>query len=680
MEALKVNSSYNSNGGRKMIQFTHQEIEKFREKAKQDPRIIDWLLEQTKLVRNNELKIPDAGIANWGLYYYCSECSVELTFDFDKPTQHECPLCKKVHTGEPFDGAWWRSIHELNYTAAYYLGLLYVGTAESKYAEDSKNILLEYAKRYPGYEVHGDIPYNGPGKANAQTLCEAIFIRNFAYAYDLISDTLTQKEKEFICQDLLLCGAKFLSEHRQNQLHNHEVIINAAIGVVGLIDDNKELLDFAIYDDYGLIYQLEHGMLADGIWFECSLCYHFFALQNFYGFERFAVHTEHSQIMHPNYRKMVKAALKFLQPNYKFPMMNDTMDYHTELNEYNLYEFSYKIFREEIILRVMHKVYENEERNNIESFFYGVDTLPDASPIELNDYHDAKGSGTTIVRGEENQFLLFRHGKYGGEHDHYDRLSVSYMYKNQNIIPDLGTTGYGAFYHYEYFKNTGTHNTVMLNEENQAPCDGKVSVFEKTKDYTFVDAKAEWDSNYTMPDSFTICQWSEEAYQDVTMRRRILKTENYWIDIFNVESPKEKTVDWIMHFNGKQINRSTQETPIENFSNKKPFKYLKNVSSVEAVGLTKTSYKLENITTNVYSYVNGSQMIYAQGPGKPTNLYIPYMIQRAQAKEKMFINVITSHVNDDIIIKDVKIQIIKDEIVIKVKSDNKPQEHRFSVK
>lgn len=663
-----------------IIQFTDQEIVKFREKVKKDSRIIDWLLGQTHLVSSNQLKIPDTGIANWGLYYYCSECSVELTFDYDKPVEHVCPLCEKVHTGEPFDSAWWRYINELNYTTAYYLGLLYVCTDDLKYADKAKEILMEYAKRYPSYEVHGDIPYNGPGKANAQTLCEAIFIRNFAYTYDLISDTLSEEEKQFIRKDLLLCGANFLTQHRQSQLHNHEVIINAAIGVVGLIEDNQALLDFAIYNDYGLIYQLEHGMLADGIWFECSLCYHFYALQNFYGFERFAVHTKHSQIMHPNYRKMVTAALNFLQPNDKFPMINDSIEYHTELNEYNLYEFSYKMFGDEEILKIMHKVYEQEERNNIESFFYGVDQLPAAGPIEFEDYHDEAGSGTTIIRGEENQYLLFRHGKFGGEHDHYDRLSVSYMYKNKKVIADLGTTGYGAFYHYEYFKNTGTHNTVMINEENQAPSDGFVSFYEKTKDYTFVDAKVEWDPNYKMPDSFTIRQWSEEAYKGVKMNRRILKAEHYWIDIFNVDSQEDKNMDWIMHFGGRRMGENPHEIPLDKLSDKKPFKYLKNASSFDYTGMVKTSYQLDEIRTDVYSYMDGCKMIYACGPGKPTNTDIPYMIQRAYGTEQVFVNVIASYDESGIMVNDVEISIIGDEIIVNVASNRGIKEHTFSVK
>ena len=657
-----------------MIQFTQQEIERFRERLKTNADILTWLQEQVKIVVESPLKIPDKGIANWSLYYYCSDCSVELTYNFNKPHEHICPICHKVHTGEPFDGAWWRYTHELNYNAAYYLGLLFICTGDITYAQKSKEILMTYAKYYPSYEVHGDIPYNGPGKANAQTLCEAIFIRMLAYAYDLISDTLTVQEQNTIKKDLLQSGADFLCLHRTNQLHNHEVIINAAIGVVGLITEDQNLLNFAIYQDYGLLYQLEKGMLSDGIWFECSLCYHFYALQNFYGFERFAVHTPHSHIKHPNYEKMLHAVLRFLKADFTFPMLNDTIEYHTKLNAYNLYEFSYKMFGGEDLLAVMHKVYESEPRNNIESFFYGVDELPLSTQIVLDDYHDENGSGVTVIRGNHDQYLLFRHGPYAGEHDHYDRLSLSYFHSGENVAADFGTTGYGAFYHYEYFKNTGTHNTVVIDEENQAPSAGCVTAFEKTTDHTFVDAQVQWQKDYKMPDSFTICQWNTEAYDNVFMRRRIYKTEDYLIDIFGVEQVKNKTIDWVMHFGGVRKQTAMPLESIEKLSTKKPFKYLHDAKRFSGKNqCVKTTYVGKNIATDIYTLLINSSLIYAKGPGNPTSTEEEFMLQRSKGENALFINVICCHSfeSKDIQQVDISAQNNKIKICVEKKSGNK---------
>ena len=48
-------------------------------------------------------------------------------------------------------------------------------------------------------------------------------------------------------------------------------------------------------------------------------------------------------------------------------------------------------------------------------------------------------------------------------------LDISYEAFGKRITPDLGTTGYGALMHYDYYKNTGSHNTVNIEGNNQAP-------------------------------------------------------------------------------------------------------------------------------------------------------------------------------------------------------------------
>ena len=92
---------------------------------------------------------------------------------------------------------------------------------------------MAYAKYYPDYEIHGNIPYNGPGRSGAQTLDEANFQRSFAMAYDILSECMSEEEKIYIRDRMFLPGAQFLLEHRHKQLHNHEVIINSAIAVIG---------------------------------------------------------------------------------------------------------------------------------------------------------------------------------------------------------------------------------------------------------------------------------------------------------------------------------------------------------------------------------------------------------------------------------------------------------------
>lgn len=101
-------------------------------------------------------------------------------------------------------------------------------------------------------------------------------------AYDILSECMSEEEKIYIRDRMFLPGAQFLLEHRHKQLHNHEVIINSAIAVIGILFDRSELVEAALYEDYGIVYQLEHGMQPNTMWFEGSFGYHFYALTSFF--------------------------------------------------------------------------------------------------------------------------------------------------------------------------------------------------------------------------------------------------------------------------------------------------------------------------------------------------------------------------------------------------------------
>ena len=82
--------------------------------------------------------------------------------------------------------------------------------------------------------------------------------------------------------------------------------------------------------------------------------------------------------------------------------------------------------------------------------------------------------------------------------------------------------------HYDYYKNTGSHNTVTIGEENQAPVNAILKRYEELDGVIYVEAEADWTAPYTMPDSFTIVQWKEENYRSVKMTRKIAWTDDYF--------------------------------------------------------------------------------------------------------------------------------------------------------
>lgn len=635
-----------------MIQFTGEEVERLRRKASASrwSGALEKLKESAEDFGKHPLRVPETGVGNWTLYYYCPDCSVQLVFNPDSRTEHRCPVCKKVFQGEPYEGAWWGFMHMENYNGAFRLGLLYLLTGEAAYGRKAVEILNEYARYYEGYEIHGDIPYNGPGKACAQTLDEAVLLRTFAMTCDLVGNLMEEQERHAVENHLLIPGAEFLLANRHRQLHNHEVIINSAVAVIGLLLGRDEFVRQAVYEPYGLLDQLEKGMLPEGMWFEGSFGYHFYALTSFFAYEKFAIHTPHSHIDHPNYRKMMDVLLPYLQPDDQIPMMNDTTYGHNSSSLY-LYEFAYRELKSVRMLQILKRLYSGQDRDNLEALLYGAEEEEFCQPIpveaEPSDYHTAVGhSGHTVLRGENGRFLLFKHDTYGGEHDHYDRLGISYQAYGKQIAADFGTTGYGAVMHYGYYKNTGSHNTVVIGEENQSPAACRLTRFETVDEITYVEAVCDWTAPYEMPDSFTIVQWKEENYRNVTMTRKLAWAKEWFAELFFVQGADVAcTTDWVMHIGGsRQKQASDEPTGIENgFSDKKPYCYLKEVVRTKETGQTVQHYTDGDVHTDLYSYVPEGEVYAAKGPDNPSYLETNYRIERRRAGDSIYLHVLETY-------------------------------------
>lgn len=538
-----------------MLQFSPQEMAQIRTRVTDS--IIQKLIKDNSEILNSETLVPEDARATWNLYYFCPKHGVRLSWDRNKPTEHACPVDGEIFSGEPYNGAWWRWLNTLNSKACYELGLLWQLTSEVQYFEKVKDILLQYSAYYPDYEVHGGIPYNGPGKANAQTLCEANCHLDFARGYDFIREQLSDSEKSIIEERLLREGAEFLIDHRTDQLHNHEMKINATIGVIGLLLNDSRYLDFALNTDYGLHYQLNRGCLGEGMWFEGSIHYHYYALQALLAYEKIAWRTEYTVSQNPNLIKMLKFPLNLMMISNGFPRLNDCIAGQELLTHVQIFEFANKAFPDEGFDKALNSIYHNVRcdnsvsRDNLEALLYGNDRLATKETLVCKSIHAPEAGYTLGYDSRYDNAFLLKHSPYGGEHDHYDRLGLIVVRKGKEILPDLGTTGYGAHLHKHYYKNSSTHNTLVVNQSNQPPINPIVHTYLETNEYRFVDTEVDWGGEPATVDSHTIVEWDQQVYADVKFRRCILWLGDAVIEFNKVLNPHSQRIDLTYHVRGQ---------------------------------------------------------------------------------------------------------------------------------
>ncbi len=620
------------------------DVKRLRHRINHDKRYIEWLERETADVRR-KLYIQETGLATWVLYFICPKCAVTLKYDYNDSENYVCPLCGEVQRGEPFRGAWWDFTLNKICTSAEYLAILYVATEREEYLKTVREILLGYADNYHNYEVHGGIPYNNPGRMASQTLSDSNPLYALAIAYDFVADKLTEEERKHITDDLFRPAADHLMENLTPQIHNHEVMIASAIAAIGFAIGDESLVEHAVNDKYGLKYQIDNAYLEDGLWFECSTGYHNYSMSGFLRYEKLARYSKYSLFADEHYREKLYRGLLFAinlcDSDGRGVKLNDGTG-QPVLGWYDIYEYAYSYFGTDEILWFLNRCYSGE-RLSVDALLWGVDEVPVAKPIVLKNYFSERGSGIAFIKEGEHT-LLMKSTPFGGEHDHYDRLGISYAPFGKQVSVDFGTAaGYGTPLHYGYFKNTATHNTVVIDGENMAPCDTRVNKYiQYAIDDIYLDAETMPPEEYKMLDSFTIKQWSDEAYGGVRMRRVIAWKGDYFIDIFAVKSPNKLRKEWIWHVYGENTAPKGGRY-LERLSDKKPQSYIVNAYATDGAGIMKTEFLCDGFTMDVYTLADGKEMIYAQGPNNPADTNVSYLIERSYDENPIYVNVIESY-------------------------------------
>ena len=614
-----------------MVQFMPERLAHLREKLKTNDRLLDGLRQGCDRLIETGVRIPATGVATWGHYFACPDDGAHLTFDYRSDHDFACPVCGRKLNGEPYYGGWWRIVNGVNTGTAYNAALLWLFGGEDKYRDLAAHILLGYARNYPNYEEHGDIPYNKPGRMNSQILDEATSLDSLARAYDILKAALTEAQREFIETNLLLPGAEILRKNRTDQIHNHEVLVDSALGIIGLALERRDLVDFAVNSKYGLIYQLEHAVLDDWMWFENTFHYHYFALRAFMSYEKMASGTEYSLLGRPEYRQMYLMPLKLLQADFSLPRLGDggSAPMFAQLAEH--YEFMYKVYGDREFAAILDRIYEKYPRDGLGALLYGKEQIEPAW-IELDDYHNDEGSGLTVLRSKDKtQYLLLRHGRYGGEHDHYDKLGLHYSVNGAEVLPDLGTVPYGSPKHYRYFKNTFTHNSVCINTQNQPPCNGETLRFEKEAGQTLIECLADWTKPAQTPDSFFIKQWDDEAYAGVRYERTVLFTDEFFLEAFRVRGARRRQVDWIIHPKGHCEEENAAKTALT-LAGSPPTEYFRNARGWRTDGTVNSSWTSQAGKFSVCSFCSVSSLaIYAEAPDNPAENELTYFIRRVES-------------------------------------------------
>lgn len=524
--------------------FNKEGLDQFRQKISHQPWAGLWAKLKAKAEKSLDQKIdlPPRG-GNWAHNYVCPTHGARLKRGWQiGPWQweHICPIGPHTLTGDPskatldFDGNSIASAHDAYTQEVRDLGLVYQVTGDKRFADRADAILLAYAEKYLSYPMHNNrgqpVTSNG-GRIASQPLSEANVIIPFAQGADLVWDTLSPAQRKTL-EDKLFRPAlqeTILNKSKKAVIHNIQCHRNSAVGLVGFLLGDKDLIHSAIDGISGFRAQMARGVQADGVWHEGSWGYHFYTITGTWPLTE-AARNCGIDLYGTDFKKLFDAPLNLANPNFTLPPFNDSGE--VRIFGSPLYELALARYKNPTYAAVL----DPSHRTSDFALWFGVDELPTGKVMAAGS-RNAQASGYSILQkgeGQQATWLCLKYGPHGGGHGHFDKLNFVLYARGQMWGYDTGTHAYGSPLHADWDKISLAHNTLTVNEKCQAEATGKCLLFgsEKGVDYVMADAGP--------------------IYKGLRfVRTALLLNENLVVFVDQVAADRSSTLDIAFHIRGK---------------------------------------------------------------------------------------------------------------------------------
>ena len=458
-------------------------------------------------------EVPKEG-GQWIFYYACPADNVSLKL---KDGKHVCPKCGKAYDDERTRLAYVTSRHYALDNAVLTLGQAWHVSRREEFAREAFRILTRYAELYPGWERHDRWGRTGllaviGGKRYCQSLDEAVGIIKVAKAWDLLGTWAgaTAAARERIERDFLRGTVETIYSHYAlyDGRNNHMTWFNAAAATVGAALGDAGMVNRAVNGSKGLRSQFAGSVTAEGLWYEGTISYHFYALEAIVATAQAARACGVDLTGEAAFRRMYQAPLELAWPNGRLPAFNDG-DPGEIKSRRGAYAFAAQTWDDPALKR-----------------FAENGALP---VLESALYRDAGLAYLRRGKGEAAVSAILDYGQHGGHHGHPDKLNLLLYAFGQEVFFDPGRLTYSCPEHTTWSRQTVAHNTVVIDRASQAPVDGTLINFVRGEGWDAVVAEA------------------ANVYPHARLRRALVLFDDALVDFFLVRATRRVTMDWVLH-------------------------------------------------------------------------------------------------------------------------------------
>ncbi|HDZ04938.1 hypothetical protein LCGC14_0299260 [marine sediment metagenome] len=494
-----------------------------------------------------------------------------------------------------YSGGYTHARHKRNMVVMQQAGILYQILDDEKYAKYVKDMLMQYEGMYKTLPLHPKTRSYARGKLFWQCLNDSNWLVYVSQAYDCIFNYLSKDERKKLEKNLFKPFADHISVDSPQfyqRVHNHSTWGNAAVGMIGLVMNDKELIDRALYgikgvnldktakdDDGGFLNKdgkagflanIEEPFSPDGYYNEGPY-YQRYAMYPFLIFAE-GLHNVKPELKIFEYKdgvllKSINALINLSDADGDFFPLNDGQKGMSYYNDalVTAVDISYHFGNQDpgllSIAKKQNKVLLDDSGLAVALGIKNGEAKPfDKKSINLSDGPEGTQGGVGILRSDDLE-LVFKYASQGSSHGHYDKLSYSFYDNGDEVLQDYGLARFvnieqkgGGNYLKEnktWAKQTIAHNTLVQNEKSHYQ--GKYDIGSKYHPdlYLFDDSNAAVQ---------IVSAIETNAYPGTEMHRTmaIIKDDAFekpfTLDILRVKSDSTNQYDLPFYFMGQVLN------------------------------------------------------------------------------------------------------------------------------
>lgn len=588
------------------------------------PTAMSGLVASAEALLKQPVEFPPRG-GQHNTFYQCRKCQTGLKTI--AAHHHQCPVCKTVYSGSTYDDCVYKNQHGRNLQNMTTAAWAWAITGDRRYADYAAGILLGYAGRYRNYPYHGsgNWVWNlwSGGHLYEQTLSEASALATaIGPAYDLIYDSgaLAENDHDCIRAGLIRPMLKTIGKCRRG-INNWQSWHNAAMMYGGVLLQDETWIRRALLDSRnGFFFQLEHSVTAEGMWYENSWGYHFYAL------DALVIVAETGRRLGldlwpaPALKAMFTLPVAYTMADGQLPRFGD--DVGTSLRRHPaLLERAWQAYQDPLFLNLL------SDQPTFDSILLERSATRTAAGLPAPRSAVFTNAGHAILRsgGTAGMTAALTFGPYGGGHGHFDKLSFVWYAFGRELAVDSGcaiSQAYRLPIHRDWYKATVSHNTVVVDQRSQEPAAGACLAFAATDSAAGVAVRC----------------W--RAYPGVEHRRLFLLLPDYALVADDLSSERPHQFDWLYHHRGTSVTCAAVSS-VPAGANHPAYEYIRPAGRGRTADPVRIQFGAEwGTTVLTLAAAPETEIITGDGPAGSVELRAPLAVISRTGKATTFIAVL----------------------------------------